>query len=206
MQAVEGKGKSGVTVLSMIRSISSGRTPAMAKARRAASAAKVDVYSPSAAIRRSLIPVLVVIHSSLVSTNCSISALVRIFAGKADPVPVILTFTIESPLLCRRLAVHSHRDRMIFRQFFGDMLGHTALCILMSKADRVLDRLDVGTAMTDHADAIDSEKRSTTVFCIVNNFLEAVKRSPHEQIADLGYPTLDDLPLQHPAGGVRQAL
>src|SRR5665647_2382306 len=76
----------------------------------------------------------------------------------------------------------------------------------MSKPDRVLDCLDVRTAMTDHANTINSKKRSTAVFCIINNLLEAVKRTSHKQIADLGEPTFNDLPFQHPSGGVRQPL
>ncbi len=47
----------------------------------AALAAMSEVNSSSAAIRRSLMPVRVVIHSSEVSTIFSKSALVRIFFG-----------------------------------------------------------------------------------------------------------------------------
>ena len=68
IQAVDGKGKSGVTVPQMMRSSSAGSTSAISNARRAARVAKVEVNSPSAAIRRSLIPVRLVIQSVLVST------------------------------------------------------------------------------------------------------------------------------------------
>jgi len=81
----------------MIRSSSSALIPAISRARREASTAKVEVYWPSAAIRRCLIPVLVVIHSSLVSTIRSRSRLVSIFSGREEPVPVILDLSICSP-------------------------------------------------------------------------------------------------------------
>ena len=50
-------------------------------ARRAAFVARSEVNSSGAAMRRSLMPVRVVIHSSEVSTIFSRSALVRIFSG-----------------------------------------------------------------------------------------------------------------------------
>src|SRR5688500_17526433 len=58
-------------------------------ARRAAFAAMSDVNSFSAATRRSLMPVRVVIHSSEVSTSFSRSALVRTFSGTYEPTETI---------------------------------------------------------------------------------------------------------------------
>jgi len=65
----------------MIKSISSGLIPALLKASRPAAIAKSDVASLSAAILRSLIPVQVRIHSSVVLTIFSKSKLVKIFSG-----------------------------------------------------------------------------------------------------------------------------
>ena len=72
---------SGVMVATMIRSISAAVTPAAAIARRAASSAMSEVVSAGPAIRRSRMPVRVVIHSSEVSTMRSRSALVITRSG-----------------------------------------------------------------------------------------------------------------------------
>ena len=64
-----------------MRSISVGEIPACSIAARAALVAMSLVYSSGAAMRRSLMPVRVVIHSSDVSTILERSALVRIFSG-----------------------------------------------------------------------------------------------------------------------------
>ena len=67
----DGNGMSGVMVARTIKSICSGATLARAMARRAALAARSEVHSFLAAMRRSLMPVRVVIHSSEVLTICS---------------------------------------------------------------------------------------------------------------------------------------
>src|SRR5207247_443464 len=89
--AVAGKGMSGVIVAQIMRSISSSRTPACSIARRDASAPMSDVHIVSEAIRRSRIPERVTIHSSVVSTIFSKSALVRIRSGRYEPVPTMWT-------------------------------------------------------------------------------------------------------------------
>ena len=61
--------------------MSSGSRPATAIARSDATAAIEAVVSSAAATRRSRIPVRVWIHSSLVSTSFSRSALVRTPSG-----------------------------------------------------------------------------------------------------------------------------
>src|SRR5438445_3225524 len=87
MQALAGIGMSGVTVAQITRSSSPGSTPDARRASRAARLAKNDIGSSSRAIRRSRIPVRVVIQSSEVSTILSRSALVRTLSGRQDPVP-----------------------------------------------------------------------------------------------------------------------
>ena len=72
---------SGVAVATSSKSIFSGEILACSIAFNAALVAMSLVVSFLAAIRRSLIPVRVVIHSSLVSTMRERSALVRIFSG-----------------------------------------------------------------------------------------------------------------------------
>jgi len=81
-QPVEGSGISGVTVATMIMSRSIGSTPASASAIFDASKAISLENSSSAVICLSLIPERVRIHSSLVSTIFSKSALVRILSGR----------------------------------------------------------------------------------------------------------------------------
>ena len=81
-QAVEGKQWSGVIVAHITASISSGLIPAFPNAIWPALTPISEDDSWSSAIRRSFIPVLVVIHSSVVSTSFSKSLFVSIFAGR----------------------------------------------------------------------------------------------------------------------------
>jgi len=70
--------------------MSTGDIPAISNAFNDAWYAKSEVASPLEAICRSLIPVRVIIHSSLVSTMASKSLLVSTFSGTCEPVPIIL--------------------------------------------------------------------------------------------------------------------
>ena len=72
---------SGVTVATMIRSISSDSTPARSSAVRAAGSARSVIACSGAAIRRSLMPVRSVIHSSVVSTSSASSSFVSTRSG-----------------------------------------------------------------------------------------------------------------------------
>ena len=80
-QAVFGKNMSGVTVAQMMRSISAALMPAFSIAASEARAAISLVVISGPAIRRSRMPVRVWIHSSLVSTSFSRSALVITLSG-----------------------------------------------------------------------------------------------------------------------------
>jgi hypothetical protein len=73
---------SGVEVASTTRSIDCASTPAAASAARAAASAMSDVVSPSAAMRRSRMPVRCMIHSSEVSTIRDRSALLSTRLGR----------------------------------------------------------------------------------------------------------------------------
>jgi hypothetical protein len=88
-QAVLGNTISGVMVATTISLDVLGVRPAASIALRAAVAPRVAVVSPLAAIRRSLIPVRWVIHSSFVSTILARSSLVRRRSGTQLPVPVM---------------------------------------------------------------------------------------------------------------------
>ncbi len=91
--AVEGITESPLQVAKRIRSTSFTDLPAAANARWAATAASSEVSTWL--IRRSLIPVRVVIHSSEVSTSCSRSWLVRTLGGMHLPQPVISALRIS---------------------------------------------------------------------------------------------------------------
>ena len=82
LTAVDGKVSSGVAVASTIRSRSLPLMPARSRARRAAWNARSDVSSPSAAMRRSPIPVRCRIQESDVLSRVASSSLVTIRSGR----------------------------------------------------------------------------------------------------------------------------
>ena len=84
--ATEGNVRSGVVVATITPSISSGERFAASMALRAAFTAISPVVSFSAAMWRCLIPLRWVIHSSVVSTIFSSSALVKMRSGRYEPV------------------------------------------------------------------------------------------------------------------------
>src|SRR5216684_6146155 len=88
-QAVAGKNMSGVTLATIIISISEGSVFVCASNAFAASVAKCDEAMPFSTMCRSRIPVRVRIHSSLVSTIFSKSALVITLGGTYPATPVI---------------------------------------------------------------------------------------------------------------------
>src|SRR6266436_2719030 len=88
-QAVAGKNMSGVTLASTIRSISAGSVLVCASTALAASVAMCEVAVPFSTTWRSRMPVRVTIHSSLVSTIFSRSALVITLGGTYPATPVI---------------------------------------------------------------------------------------------------------------------
>ena len=71
--------------------MSEASMPAVAIARKAATVAMLAVVSSGPAMRRSLMPVLLTIHSSSVSTIRARSALVRTLPGAYAPQPVTWT-------------------------------------------------------------------------------------------------------------------
>src|SRR5688500_7449206 len=73
--------------------------PATARASRAAFTLRVEVFSSSAAIRRSRMPVRLTIHSSEVSTSFERSSFVSTRDGAYIPQPVIRAFVVIGVLL-----------------------------------------------------------------------------------------------------------
>ena len=88
MLAMPGEMLSALTEVPMIRSSSSGLTPAASSARPAALAA-MSVLLSVVQTCRSLTPTRLVIHSSEVSTIRDRSSLVITFSGRKLPVPSI---------------------------------------------------------------------------------------------------------------------
>src|SRR6187401_1314939 len=78
----------------MMRSTSIASTPATARASRAALTESVVVVSSSAAMRRSLMPVRLTIHSSVVFTIFARSSFVMTRSGAYIPHPVITAFVM----------------------------------------------------------------------------------------------------------------
>ena len=87
--ATAGEPRSGVIVATITSSTSSGSRPASASAAWPAASPRLNVDSSSPAMRRSLIPVRVQIHSSEVSTISASAWLVRTWEGRARPRPAI---------------------------------------------------------------------------------------------------------------------
>src|SRR3954449_7877883 len=91
-----------------MRSISSAVRPAVSSAWRAAVTDREVVLSSAPTMRRSLMPVRLVIHSSEVSTIRSRSALVSTRSGTAMPQPVIAALRMVVPRvtgLCGRESI-----------------------------------------------------------------------------------------------------
>src|SRR5205814_7827766 len=153
---------SGVAVATRIRSISLAEIFACSIAFSAAFVAMSLVCSSFAAMRRSLMPVRVVIHSSLVSTMRDRSLLVRIFFGTYLPVPMIETVRrgfAERGLErgCRFIVTANLLDDMRVYLLFN-RLGRNPEC--------ALDGGRRAGAVRDDTDAVDAKKRAATVLLV----------------------------------------
>src|SRR3989338_2276651 len=93
-QAIDCKLLSGLMVATRISSIFSAGIADLLKTFLAALMARSLVFSSDAATRRSLMPVRVRIHSSVVSTIFSRSKLVSLFSGRYLPTAIIPTLRI----------------------------------------------------------------------------------------------------------------
>src|ERR1041385_5760499 len=155
----------------MTRPMSMGSMRARSMAWRAARTAKREVYSPSAARWRSLMPVRVVIHSSEVSTIFSRSAFVRMPSGYARPVPSIaaLGSAIAPPVFLNfRGGAHSHGlARVCLADAALDARERAVLGELLDVADGVTHGARVRAAVADDDDAAHAQKRRAAVLCVV---------------------------------------
>src|SRR4051812_38656651 len=122
---------------------SSGRMFAASSARRAASTARSDEACSGAAMRRSRIPVRSRIHSSLVSTMRSKSALVSTRSGTYMPVPTIVAPRKESG-----------RADMVGEDLLSDVFVDALFDVTRQRADRAAERLGLARAVADEAHAV----------------------------------------------------
>src|SRR5262245_27514493 len=122
--------------------------PASSKARCAARLANVDVDVPTSAMRRVLMPVRSTIHSSVVSTRRSKSALVSSPSGASEPIPTMPmagsagNFAKRQPL-----------------QLAFDLLVDALARIARGDVDGVLDRFGRRAAVRDDDRAVDAQER-----------------------------------------------
>src|SRR4030081_2466531 len=161
-QAVAGNNISGVAVATRIISISAGEIPACAMAWSAAFAAMSLVCSSFATTRRSLIPVRVVIHSSLFSTILHRSALVRIFSGTLLPLPIIETVRWVLP----ERGLERGCCFMITANLLDDMRVHLLFNRLRRDPQCVFDRQRRARAVRNDANTVDTERRAAPVLLI----------------------------------------
>src|SRR5437763_15510143 len=188
-QAVEGRIWSGVTVAQMTRPMSMGSMRARSMAWRAARTANKDVYSPSAARWRSLMPVRVVIHSSEVSTIFSRSAFVRMPSGYARPVPSIaaLTSPIGLPafLNFRGGAQGRGLARVRLADAALDARERAVLGELLHVADGVAHGARVRAAVADDDDAANAQKRRAAVLGVVEPLPQVLEGGARQHRARL---------------------
>src|SRR5262245_24126131 len=152
--------------------MSSGLVFAASSARSAAATARSDEACSGAAIRRSRIPVRSRIHSSLVSTMRSKSALVSTRSGTYIPVPA---------MVAPRMA--SGRADVVGKDLLPNVLVHALVDETGQRADRAAERLGLARPVADEAHTIDPEERRGPVLLPVDLGLEPAQRRQHEQRA-----------------------
>src|SRR2546428_9572126 len=192
MQAVAGIGMSGVTVAQMIRSTWEARRPAELSACSAARVANWDMYSSSAAICRSRMPVREAIHSSDVSTIFSRSAFVRTRSGRADPVPLMTARfsprVIEPPHpqvrtgRKRRAPIAGRRHP---ENFVVDAVIHAVLHEFLRHAHRVLDGTHGRPSVADDRRRPDPQERHAAVLGIVHFLAEVAEGRTRHDVSHL---------------------
>src|SRR4029453_4534882 len=139
----------------MMRSMSSGAMPASSRAARAATAPMKEASSPSAAIRRSLMPVRSVIQLSDVSTILARSSLVTTRWGRYPPTPLMTVRTVSNPLLPRLMRSPQNlrgslklEFRVETRHIAAEALHHAVRSHVIGKVDSAGEAGGVGSAVT----------------------------------------------------------
>src|SRR5262249_12586457 len=158
------------------RSRSVASIPASARARCAATTARSEVAVSASATRRSRMPVREVIHSSLVSTLCAISALVTIRSGTHIPRPKIparrrsltgATYPAgaETFVGLSVIPIYFHEGTALYgrRGRIADALAYRfddlVLDGALGGAAGIGNSVGVGAPMPDDADAVDAQER-----------------------------------------------
>src|SRR6476660_5089420 len=175
--AVAGKVWSGVEVARTMRSISSGFRPASSSAARAAAVPMVEVSSPLAAIRRSLMPVRVTINSSVVSTTLAKTSLVKMRFCKYPPHPLT---TVRNTLTGNYSRGVSRRTIKLelgveASNIGGKALHHAARRHVVGGVDGGGEARCVGPAVALHDNAVQPEENAAVQLARVHLLLEGTK-------------------------------
>src|SRR2546422_3747558 len=191
-QAVAGIGMSGVTVAQMIRSTWEAGRPAELRACSAARVANWDMYSSSAAMRRSRMPVRVAIQSSEVSTIFSRSAFVRTRSGRADPVPLMTARLSPRVIEPPHPQVRSGRKRRALiagrrhpENLVVDAIIHAVPHELLRHAHGVLDGAHRRPSVADDGRRPDSQERHAAIFGIVDLLAEIAEGRSRQDVPHL---------------------
>src|SRR3954452_4543711 len=190
--AVAGKVWSGVAVASTITSRSLPLIPACSSARRAAPKARSDVSSPSAAIRRSEMPVRCRIHSSEVSSRSASSLLVTIRSGRYPPQPTIWERNIMPGPSPRAVtappsaAAVGLRHLIETREFVPDLLHEPVHLEVDRDADRIGKTKRIGRAVALHRNSGQAEEHRAVITARVDARRQFLQGAAREQVT---YPS-----------------
>src|ERR1035437_4219487 len=152
--------------------------------------ARSEEASSMPATRPSLIPVLVVIHSSVVSTIFSRSKFVSTLAGTYEPVPMIWMADLFGIRLNSELDFGRIFGKSAFRVMFLDFVLDEAIGIVLHELTRdangVGDGFLVRLAMADDADPVNPHERSPAVLRVIGFALDLLQGVLHEESAQFG--------------------
>src|SRR5512144_2485381 len=150
--------------------------PALSSAARAAAVPMVEVSSPLAAMRRSLIPVRVAIHSSVVSTTLARSSLVNTRFGRYPPHPLM---TVRNMLTGNYSKASCRTIKFELGMEAGDVgsqpLHHTARRHVVGRIDGGGEAGGVGAAMALHHNAVQAEENAAVQLAGVHLLLQRAK-------------------------------
>ena len=183
-QAVAGKIMSGDAVATRIRSTSAAATPAFCRAANPAAEAMSLVCSPSAAMRRSRMPVREVIHSSagvddLFQVRVRHHPLGRVTARAEHrhAAGQRHRFGVRQP---RKGAVRLGRVGMVILDLFDNVRIDLLVNTFQRHADGVLDRHGRTGPVRDDANAVDAQQQAAAVFVGVDLLADGFERSLRE--------------------------
>src|SRR5688572_3722356 len=178
--ATFGKMRSGVVVPTSTRSMSLGGTPAFSSAARPALDARSLVYSLSAAMCRSSMPVRDLIHSSLVSTIFSRSAFVRTRSGRYLPVPAMREYILMRPIL----------DEL------ADLEWNALARFDDRRLDGVLERELIRGSVALQHDAVEADEAGSVVTARIDALAQPLERRLRHEPLDVAEEAAPELLLQ----------